>query len=101
LLVLVFRKKNCGVDFKAPARPTHCEAMYKWALYLFFIQLTPNNNKTMVKFFSVFKRRKKRRVSLGVKGYKSKKGYFLVAYINNITRNYHLVKFASKNKYVI
>jgi len=36
LLLLVFRKKNAGVDFKAPARPTRCEAMYKWALYLFF-----------------------------------------------------------------
>lgn len=48
----------------------------------------------MVKFFSVFKRRKKRRVSLGVKGYKSKKGCFLIAYINNITRNLMFVKFA-------
>ncbi|PQL29651.1 hypothetical protein C5L22_03070 [Pantoea ananatis] len=86
MLLLVFRKKNLCVDFKAPARPTRCEAMYKWALYLFFIQLAPNQNKTMVKFFSGSKRRKKRRISLGVKGYKSKKGYFLVAYINNITR---------------
>lgn len=101
MLVLIFRKKNSGVDFKAPARTIHCEAMYKWALYLFFIQLAPNNNKTMVKFSSGSKRRKKRRVSLGGKGYKSKKGYLLSAYINNITRNSNLVKFASKIKSVI
>lgn len=41
----------------------------------------------------------KRRVSFGVKGYKSMWDVFF-AYINNITRNYNLVKFAKQKIYV-